>query len=65
MYLNGYDKGFSKGFFLQYEGERVSQVSPNLNSALDNPTIVQHKLAKEIELGRIKGPYQSIPICLT
>ncbi|XP_069129355.1 uncharacterized protein [Argopecten irradians] len=25
MYLNGYDKGFSKGFFLQYEGERVSQ----------------------------------------
>lgn len=69
-YLNGYDvaarkyliEGFTQGFCLQYHGDREYQNSPNLKSVLENPDIVKEKLSKEIKLGRIKGPFQSLPI---
>lgn len=69
-YLQGYDEsineylidGFKSGFSLQYQGQRQYQQSPNLKSALDNPCLVQEKISKEIDLGRIKGPFSSLPL---
>ena len=67
--LQGYDQGlkefllqgFKEGFLLHYEGERVNIWAPNLKSALENPEEVKKKLTKEIEAGRIAGPFRSPP----
>ena len=44
-------RGFRNGFSLGYEGPRRSRDSHCLVSALQHPTIVKEKLAKEIALG--------------
>ncbi|XP_069109002.1 uncharacterized protein, partial [Argopecten irradians] len=69
-YLQGYSsdklsyliQGFTNGFHLHFQGERRPQTSPNLQSALTNPTIVQNRIDKEVELGRVKGPFPTIPL---
>lgn len=69
-YLQGYSsdklsyliQGFTNGFHLHFQGERRPQISPNLQSALINPNIVQNKIDKEVELGRVKGPFPTIPL---
>ena len=58
MLLNGFMHGFS----LQYEGERFARDSPCLKSALENPIIVKEKLRKEINLGRVVGPFTTRPL---
>ena len=68
-YLKGYDgvkrqylvDGFTKGFCLEYEGNRGFQDSPNLKSALEKPDIVLQKIKKEINAGRVVGPFDSLP----
>ena len=53
--------GFRFGFSIQFHGERKPFESPNLKSALENPQIVSIKLQKELEAGRIAGPFTSPP----
>ena len=50
------------GFSLQYEGERFARDSPCLKSALENANIVREKLRKELNLGRIAGPFTTRPL---
>jgi hypothetical protein len=69
FYLAGYDEvksqyllnGITKGFTLEFEGERGYQFSNNLNSAKNNKTIVIEKLSKELQTGRIEGPFDVPP----
>ena len=53
--------GFIHGFSLHYQGPRAKRLSRNLKSAIDNPTLVQSKLNKEICEGRMAGPFTSPP----
>lgn len=67
--LEGYDlekkqylvNGFRYGFHLHFEGKRVFQDSPNLKSADLNPTTVDQKIKKELDAGRIAGPFSGNP----
>ena len=67
--LNGYSpslkqflvNGFSCGFRIGFAGERQCYESPNLKSALEKPDIVISKLHKELEAGRIAGPFAVPP----
>jgi len=52
--------GFSRGFSINFVGERHSFESPDLKSALEQPQIVVSKLNKEREAGRIVGLF-SVP----
>ncbi|XP_060587839.1 uncharacterized protein LOC132743320 [Ruditapes philippinarum] len=53
--------GISKGFPLQYEGPRVHRDSPNLRSARELPGVLHTKIIKEIQVGRVAGPFLRIP----
>ena len=53
--------GFKQGFKLQHEGPRVSCMAKNHGSALKNPNVVSELLSREIELGRIAGPFNQPP----
>ena len=67
--LHGYDEikadrlveGFKNGFSIHFSGEIVSADQKTLLSAKHNPNIVDGKLAKELEKGRIAGPFDSEP----
>ena len=69
LFLSGYDNsimqylanGFMRGFPLHYEGTRFSCQSNNLLSAIQNPTAVDAKLAKELDAHRLAGPFSSPP----
>ena len=54
--------GFAVGFKLGYSGKRVHRMSKNLVSATKDMDRVMQKLDKEIKLGRIAGPFDSLPI---
>ena len=67
--LSGYEpniiqfliSGFSNGFPLHYQGEHRIFQAKNLTSALENPQIVDMKLAKELAVARLAGPFVSPP----
>ena len=67
--LSGYESsiiqflisGFSYGFPLHYQGEHRIFEAKNLTSALENPQIVDMKLAKELAIARLAGPFVSPP----
>ena len=69
-YLEGYPisskdyliNGFSTGFSLDYVGPRMASKCINLLSALQKPDAVDDKLAKELKLGRIVGPFLTRPL---
>ena len=69
-YLTGYPEnlrkhllsGFSHGFRLHYNGPLESSQSTNLVSAAEHSAIVDQKLAKEIQAGRIMGPFAEPPL---
>lgn len=69
-YLTGYDSdrdqfllnGFRSGFNLEFEGKRGYQFSLNLKSALENKEVVNDKIFKELQAGRIQGPFSDPPI---
>jgi hypothetical protein len=64
-WLQGYEptlrdyivNGFLYGFDIGFIGEVSIVESQNMKSARDRPDIVDNKLAKEIEAGRISGPH--------
>jgi len=54
-------EGFHFGFDIGYYGPDRSKVSRNLQSARDNPEVVDAYLQDEIRKGRIMGPFDSPP----
>lgn len=54
-------EGFKQGFSLGVEGELEESLPNNLASTLDHPEVVAQKIAKELSLGRIAGPFDSSP----
>ena len=54
--------GFETGFRIPYVGPRLRTISPNILSEVHHADDVQKKLSKEIEMGRISGPYKHVPI---
>lgn len=50
--------GYLRDFELQYNGPRIYRESTNLKSAIVNPSIVEHKIHKELLLQRIGGPFE-------
>ena len=55
-------QGFKQGFSLSYQGPREASTCRNLLSARKHPAVVQEKLAKEIQLGRMAGPFVWPPL---
>ena len=53
--------GFSFGFPIHFEGERVSSTSKNLVSAFLHPTVVDDKIRKELDSHRLAGPFPPLP----
>ncbi|KAL5463980.1 hypothetical protein EMCRGX_G032933 [Ephydatia muelleri] len=56
--LNGIDNGVSTGC----KGPHFPFTARNLTSALQHPEIVDAELQKEVELGRILGPFSQRPL---
>ena len=54
-------KGFSSGFPIQYNGPRLPRDSKNLRSVSLNPDIIRKQLKKEVEAGRVAGPFAQRP----
>lgn len=67
--LIGYDpvehrdliNGFRQGFRIGYAGPIISNRPPNLQSAIDNPEIVEEKIQNEVALRRVAGPFDHPP----
>ena len=53
---------FRYGAHVGYTGPRKPRVSRNLISAIQHPEVVSSNLNKEIQLGRVAGPFDSSPI---
>ena len=53
--------GFRSGFRISYIGEYSQFESPNLQSALHSPDVALAKLKKEIDAGRVVGPFNAPP----
>ena len=54
--------GFMKGFELSYNGSRTHVVSQNLSSAFEYHDELLEKVHKEIQSGRIIGPFKNLPL---
>ena len=54
-------KGFQQGFSLNYQDPRLPTDANNLPSARKYPDILQGKIDKDDEAGRIAGPFVSRP----
>ena len=54
--------GFARGFPLYFQGIRESSQAKNLLSVIQNPTVVDAEIAKELAAGRLAGPFVSPPI---
>ena len=69
LLLVGYDEekakalvdGFQKGFSIHFRGDLIPADHKTLISAMQNPDIVEDKLRKELDKGRIAGPFDSEP----
>jgi hypothetical protein len=55
-------KGLQQGFSLNYQGPRLPTDANNLPSARKYPDILQGKIDKDVEAGRIAGPFVSRPL---
>ena len=55
-------EGFLEGFRLQYTGPRISVHAKNLVSAEIHNAETFEKLQKEVQLGRMIGPFKCKPI---
>ena len=54
--------GFTRGFPLHFQGIREFSQTKNLLSVIQNPAVVDAKIAKELAAGRLAGPFVSPPI---
>ena len=69
FFLSGYNhsiavflsSGFREGFPLHYEGDPGSSDANNLISATENPEVVDAKISKELQAGRLAGPFRFRP----
>ena len=71
LWLQGYDtseyqyllEGFTKGFMIGFDQNQTFEGKEynNLLSAIQQPTIVQLKIDKEVNLGKVKGPSTTQP----
>jgi hypothetical protein len=55
-------EGFLNGFKLHYTDPRFHRESSNLVSASQHQDELKAKVQKEIDLGRIVGPFKTLPI---
>ena len=53
--------GFERGFRVKYSGVRRARHSLNLKSVRENIELAKEKLAQEVELGRVAGPFTHPP----
>ena len=51
-----------EGARIGYSGPRSARISPNLISATQHPDVVSANLRKEVNLGRVAGPYPAPPL---
>ena len=69
-FLQGYDvieqeflySGFQSGFHIPFTGNRSFRFSNNLPSAQENTQVLLSKIENELLLGRVAGPFDTIPI---
>ena len=61
MLTNKTIKGFTQGFKVDFVGERKSSFAPNL-SAREFPGVIDSKVASEVALGCIAGPFKTPPV---
>ena len=54
--------GIDMGVDIDYKGPRGPQDSPNLSSAYQHSNIIQSELQKELDAGRVQGPFSARPI---
>ena len=54
--------GFRGGFPLHYVGSPSCSDANNLISASENPEVVDAKIHKELEAGRLAGPFMTRPL---
>ena len=54
-------QGFQQGFTIEYTGNRGAFEARNLKSAYDHQSSLLEKLYKEVDLGRIVGPFEKPP----
>ena len=55
-------QGFSVGFRLGYTGPRTASAARNLVSVRGNLPIVRQKIDRELQLGRVAGPFSTPPL---
>ena len=53
---------FTQGFKLDFVEERKSSFAPNLLSAREFLRVIDSKVASEVALGRIAGPFDTPPV---
>ena len=56
--------GFRFGFRIHFKGHLTAVTPKNLRSAYDLPIVVDSKLSKELQAGRIAGPFVNLPFPL-
>lgn len=54
-------EGFTFGFFIPFFYSPFPSFSTNLKSARDYPEVLKEKIESEVVLGRIMGPFPSLP----
>ena len=54
--------GFSSGFSLHYYGPRIQMTCSNVQSLIGNENIALDIALKEVQLGRVAGPFPCIPL---
>ena len=57
-------QGFKNGFSIHFEGIYFSSDSNSLISAIENPSVVDAKIAKELEAHWLAGPFHNPPLTL-
>jgi len=61
-FVNNLISGLRYGTHVGHTGPEKSRVSRNLVSAIQHPKVVSTNLAKEINLGRVAGPFNDPPL---
>ena len=69
QWINGYDgdlvmflcQGFQRGFKVGFVGTPLSKYVHNLKSTDEHPQVVQDYIDKELQAGRIEGPFLQPP----
>jgi len=54
--------GFLYGFPIQYVGPRAPRDAENLRSTKLNPELIRSKINKEVDAGRVAGPFSQRPL---